>query len=361
MSIRVTVLTPDLALDGGVTNYYKTIRLDTEENIDYFFVNKPHTKSQLSKVACACVIFVKFFVVAWRSQLIHVNPSLNFNSFYRDMVFIALARLLRKKILVFFRGWDEDFQHTIERSWLMSTLFRATYAKADRYLVLSKDFKSRLISLGVSSGKPIQVETTVADSGGLDGFDIEMKVQSATTHVKCLFISRILRDKGIFIAIDAFVECQLKVDRKMTLYVAGEGPDLDAAKTYVQNKGWSGIQFLGEVRGREKLNLLIKCHILVLPTYHAEGLPNCVLEGMLYGMPIVSRTNAGIPDVVENGVNGYLTESTKSDVFAGFLIDLVEDNSRYGEIAKANFEKARSAFTIKQVRDRLLDVYGLME
>ena len=37
MSIQVTVLTPDLALDGGVTNYYRTLRLDTEKNIDYYF------------------------------------------------------------------------------------------------------------------------------------------------------------------------------------------------------------------------------------------------------------------------------------------------------------------------------------
>ena len=360
-SMRITVLTPDLILDGGVTNYYRTIQLDTEENIDYFFVNKPHTKSQLSKAAHACVIFVKFFVVAWRSQLIHVNPSLNFNSFYRDMVFIILARILRKKTLVFFRGWDNDFQHDIERSWLKSMLFKGTYAKADRYLVLSRIFKSHLIKLGVDSRKPIQVETTVADSSGLTGFDIEKKVQSVSTHLKCLFISRVLREKGIFIAIDAFVECKSKVDQKMTLYVAGEGPDLDAAKAYVQNNKWSGIKFLGEVRGREKIDLLRKCHVLVFPTYYGEGLPNCVLEGMLYGMPIVSRTNAGITDVVENGVNGFLTESTQSDVFASILINLVKDNSRFVEIARTNFEKARFAFTTKRVRNRLLDIYQTME
>ena len=359
--MKITVLTPDLALDGGVTNYYRTLRLDKENNIEYFFVNKPHTKSQFEKMLHACVIFMKFVVAASRSQLIHVNPSLNFNSFYRDMVFIALARILRKKILVFFRGWENDFQENIESSWVISMLFQATYAKADRYLVLSDDFKRRLILLGVNSKKPIQIESTVADSSGVGRLNLETKLKAASSHIKVLFISRVLREKGIFIAIDAFVASQEKLNRKMTLYVAGDGEDLEAAKEYVLNNGWSNIEFLGEVRNREKISLLINCHILIFPTFYGEGLPNCILEGMLYGMPIISRINAGIPDVVENGINGYLTESIQSEVFASYLVELIEDENQLKKIAKLNFEKAYSTFTTDRVRERILDVYELME
>ena len=359
-AMRITVLTPDLALDGGVTNYYRTLSLDDEANIDYFYVNKPHTKSLLSKAIYAGGIFLNFISATRGSQLIHVNPSLNFKSFYRDMVFIFLSRVLGKKVLVFFRGWDNEFQHTIEKSRFASALFRSTYARADRFIVLSRDFQDRLVSLGVSPSKPFHVETTVADSSGLDGFRIDDKIQSAGTHLKCLFISRILRSKGVFIAIDAFTACRAKVDRPMTLYVAGDGPDLEAAKGYVSNRNLTGIEFAGEVRGVEKMKLLTSCHVMIFPTCHGEGLPNCVLEGMLYGMPVISRFNGGIPDVVEHGVNGYLTESTASEIFAEFLHSLVEDTHRYSDIAHQNYDKARATFSTEQVRNRLLAVYGRM-
>lgn len=359
-AMRITVLIPDLALDGGVTNYFRTLNLDAESNIDYFYVNKPYTKSRLSKAFHACGIFVKFVFVVRGSQLVHVNPSLNFNSFWRDMVFIFLSRILRKKVLVFFRGWDNEFQHAIEKSRLASALFRSTYARADRFVVLSRDFQARLVSLGVSPDKPFHLETTVADSSGLDGFKIEHKIQSAGTHMTCLFMSRVLRSKGIFIAIDAFVACRAKVDRPMTLHVAGEGPDLDAAKAYVSSGDLTGIEFHGEVRGAEKMKLLTTCHVMIFPTYYGEGLPNCVLEGMLYGMPIISRINAGIPDVVQHGVNGYLSESVESDVFTGFLHSLIEDEQRYSDIAHENYDKARVAFSTENVRSRLLDLYGQM-
>ena len=358
--MHITVLTPDLALDGGVTNYFRTLSLDDEGNIEYFYVNKPHTKSLLSKAFHASGIFLRFVFASWNSQLVHVNPSLNFNSFYRDMVFVFLSRVLRKKVLIFFRGWDVEFQKTIEKSRIVSALFRSTYARADRFIVLSRDFQARLISLGVGSDKPFHIETTVADSSGLDTFELEPKIKSAGEHLRCLFISRVLRSKGVFTAIDAFSSCRAKVGRPMTLHIAGEGPDLEAAKAYVSSSDLQGIEFHGEVRDVNKMKLLTTCHVMIFPTCHGEGLPNCVLEGMLYGMPIISRVNGGIADVVEHGVNGYLTESKESSVFANYLQSLAGDAEGYSDIARRNFEKARDSFSTERVRSRLLDIYGRM-
>lgn len=359
--MKVLVLTPNLSQDGGVTNYYNALKLNKLKGIDYFFVNKENTTSIFTKIYYATAIYIKFIYKIRERQLIHINPSLNLKSFYRDMIFIILSRLFRKKIIIFFRGWDENFQKKIKNNKFSMFLFRHTYAKATAFIVLGELFKHKLIALGVDSTKTFFIETTVAGSEKVN-FNIEEKTASANNHINCLFLSRILKEKGIYIAIDAFVKAKEELgNHSMTLYIAGEGDDLNAAQSYVKRKKRSDIKFVGHVSGQAKKNILEKSHIMIFPTYYGEGLPNCILEGMLYGMPIISRVNAGIPDIVEHNVNGYLTKSTDKDIFSNFLTTIIKEKSVYLPMALENYKKAQTTFTTQKVTNRLLNIYKLCE
>lgn len=356
--MRILVLTPYLSQSGGVANYYNTIELNEHPGIEYFFVNKQNTKSVLEKAYYAIFIYLKFIIIAIRYQLIHINPSLNFKSFYRDMIFILISRLLFKKVLIFFRGWEDGFEKTIQNSRLISLLFRHTYAKADRYIVLSEHFKRKLINMGVKSDKPFYIETTVANSSKINKFDIDKKLNSINKNINFLFISRVVKEKGIYIAIDAFTKARNELSNMdMNFYIAGDGEELQYVKKYVQDNNLKGIQFTGLVSGDAKFRLLEQCHIMLFPTYYGEGLPNCLLEGMLYGMPIISRINAGIPDIVDHGINGFLTDSLDSDVFKEFLLTILEDRELYKKMALANKHKAEKLFTKEKVKKRIINIY----
>ena len=360
--MRILILVPDFRTRGGVVNYYRTLRLSDEPNIDYLFINRHGTKSIISKSFFALFIYLKFLRAAVGTQLIHVNPSLDRNSFYRDMLFIVLAKIIRKNVLVFFRGWEEPFEESVRNDKFKSFLFRHSYAKADRFLVLGESFRRKLIALGVDSAKPIHIETTVADSTHIEGFDLSRKLASFADHCRFLFISRILREKGVYIAIDAFAECKATLpDRPMTLVIAGSGEDLAAAQAYVRDKGYAGIEFAGDVSGAEKARFLETCHVMIFPTYYKEGLPNSILEGMLYGMPIISRPVAAIPEVVSHGVNGYLTDSMDGSTFAKYMLELLRVPDAYRRMAIANHRAAKEAFTSDKVKERLFAVYRQME
>jgi glycosyltransferase involved in cell wall biosynthesis len=143
------------------------------------------------------------------------------------MLFIVLAKILRKNVLIFFRGWEEPFEDSVRDSGFKSFLFRHSYAKADRFVVLGESFKRKLVALGVDPAKPIHVETTLADSSHIESFDLARKLASIESHCRFLFMSRVLREKGVYIAMDAFAECKSSLpDRKMTLVIAGSGEDL---------------------------------------------------------------------------------------------------------------------------------------
>ena len=97
--------------------------------------------------------------------------------------------------------------------------------------------------------------------------------------------------------------------------------------------------------------VLQESHIMILPSY-SEGLPNSILEGMLYGMPVISRITGGIPDIIHEGVNGYLSESFEPSIFTDFINLLVTDKELYRKMALTNHHIALEKYTCEKVSGR---------
>ena len=356
---KILVLIPNLSFTGGVGNYYKTLGLDADKAITYFTINKGKPQSVLRTSLRLFKNYSKFIfkLIKDRYRVVIVNPSLDSRSFHRDLVFIIITHLLNRKTVVFFRGWSEPYEEKIKKSKFKSFLFRISYAKAAKYLVLGNIFKKKLIAMGVPPETEFFMETTVADSSYLKQLDLKNKYLTYEKEIKFLFLARMVKEKGIYIAIDAFKEFLNKFpQRRASLIIAGDGPDLPAVKSYVEEKGIPNIKFLEHVSGENKMKVLLESHVMIFPSF-TEGLPNSILEGMLYGMPIISRATGGIPEVIKNNINGYLTESYDPLIFADFLFILASDNTLYKNIAETNHRIALQQFTSEKVKERILKIF----
>lgn len=359
---RILVLTPDLRNICGISNYFNTIRLNENiQDFDYFYVNTVDKENAFLKLKRLLINYVIFSrkVANGNYKLIHINPSLNTNSFLRDAIFCLIATLCKTKIIIFFRGWEDNFEARLHNSLLLKFLFNYTYRLCLNFIVLGKVFKGKLLNLGVDISKVnFWIETTVADSSYLTEFSLEKKFQSFEEEINVLFISRIVKSKGTYIAIDAFDILQKKNSHlKLNLIIAGDGSELPAVRQYVTQNQIASVHFLGFVKDARKKEVLLNSHILLFPTHYGEGLPNCILEGMLYGMPIISRYNGAISDVVTHEENGFLSESKDPYIFSHFLQRLVNDKNLYKKMAKINHEKALSNFTNEKVKSRILEIY----
>jgi glycosyltransferase involved in cell wall biosynthesis len=356
----VLIVAAHLGCPGGVSGYYNVLGLHDNDNIDYFAVNTANPQSVVATFFRLVVNYVKFFfrLISSRYELIHINPSLTRNSFYRDALFIFLARLTGKKILVFFHGWEDHYEEVVKNSSFKSFIFKSTYAKADKIIVLSRIFKDKCIRLGVPADKEFFIETTVADPQYLNEFSLAKKIATFDEKLEILFLSRMEKEKGIYIALDAFKQFLSTYPGKDVCFVvAGDGPELPLVRKYVSEHNIPHIKFTGYVRDQQKKDVLLSSHIMLFPTYYGEGLPVCILEAMLYGMPIISRVNAGIGDVVQQDVNGYITESVEPEVFTGYLSQLVSDKDLYKRIASTNHSEALEKYTTPVIRERVLDIY----
>ena len=357
----ILVLTPDLQCTGGVTNYYNALKLNEFDHIEYFFVNSAKKESKISLVSRLISNYIKFYkkLKSGKFELVHINPSLDHKSFFRDALFFYIAEWFKLKTVIFFRGWEESYEDTIKNSSLHQSIFQKTYKKCKNYIVLSRKFKEKLIEMGVpEKGTNFWVETTVADSSFLNDFDIHHKFDTFREEINVLFISRVLVEKGIFIALDAFQQVHNEFPHKnLKFIVAGDGEDLPKVKQYVEEKNIPSVTFTGYVLNDKKKEVLLKSHIMLFPTFYKEGLPNAILEALMYGMPVISRYNAGIPDVVAHEVNGFLTDSKEAAVFAEYLKILISDEKLYRQMAEVNHQQALENYGSEKVKARLLSIY----
>jgi glycosyltransferase involved in cell wall biosynthesis len=209
--------------------------------------------------------------------------------------------------------------------------------------------------MGCSDASRFWVETTVADTSYLNDFSIHMRLTERDS-LRILFLSRIVASKGADIAIEAFRLARTRLPGcPMELIMAGDGPQLEELKSLVRRKCIEGVHFTGTVTGEEKKKVLFDADVLLLPSM-SEGMPLVVLEAMLYGLPILSRSVGAIPDVVEHMKNGFITEYSDPEVFADWIVTLAEDPELRRRIAKMNHEKALKLYSSDTVRNRILRI-----
>lgn len=356
------LLTPDLRGNvGGVANYYNVLRLHELADVEYFHVNRAEPEPPVRRAWRLAANYARF---AWRLatrrySLIHLNPSLNANSFYRDGLFLLIARMSRAPKLVFFRGWEDDFAAKIADRRLLRTFFDLTYGSCRNFIVLGNRFVERLRALGVSDAR-IWVETTVADARPQSPDSVERPSGSKVV----LFMSRLLYAKGVQIAIDAvarYEAARSPDEPALLLRIAGTGADEAAVRRHVAANGYDFVSFLGHVSGDAKWRALEDADIFLFPTCYPEGLSNAVLEAMLHGLPIVARPEGALDEVLVDDVHGFVTDSRDPAVFAGFLETLVRDEHRFRRISAHNREEAERRFTRDKVAARILRIYDQVE
>jgi glycosyltransferase involved in cell wall biosynthesis len=356
---NILINTPDNYSMGGVAQYYKVMNLNAEINIDYFSINNSGKKHLIIRLITT---YISFFRTIKDYQVVVLNPSLDKKSFFRDAIFACIVKFRRKKLLVFWHGWQDSFEERIHKSFLLKNVFNYSFGKADGFVVLGDVFKQKLIRLGISVSIPFHRETMSISKEWVDNFRIENKivVNRDSSALNLLFLSRIVKEKGIYICVDAIKKlAQRYPDKDIMMHIAGSGDDLEALKDYAKKEKVENIIFHGDVRGEAKYNLLKNADIFFFPTYYGEGFPNVIVEALFFGLPVITRPIAAIPDIIENGVNGYLDKGKEADDFIPFIEEYLAFSTEQKEKMMVFCHKdSVSRYDIQYVREKTVAFYN---
>lgn len=308
---EVLVTIPGREQFGGVASYFQSVHLDDDDRVEYFDIYFGWAKAPLVvRLFLIGLMYAKFLLRMLDRQVkvVHVNPSMEFRSLYREMAFCALARMFRKKIIVYWRGWDDEVESSVFGSPLPRFLFRITYGRAERTLVLGTTFKKKLVSSGLMrDNSAIVLVTTAADDLLAKGsWRLRPDGSQVGRSFTLLFLARVEHEKGIITAIDAAAQAAERSSRPVRLIVAGDGDALPEAIRHAKERANGVVEFRGKVLGDQKHRIFEECDALILPTTWGEGMPNAIFEAMTQGLAILTRPIGGIPDHIVDGEHGFL-------------------------------------------------------
>ena len=172
------------------------------------------------------------------------------------------------------------------------------------------------------------------------------------------FAGRCREGKGVFDLLDAVSEIAPS-QPALRLECAGDG-DLGRL---VERAAALGIDERVRLRGwigaRERDDLLARASIFVLPS-HAEALPVSLLEAMAAGCAVVASRVGGIPDLVEDGVNGLLVPARDPSALAAALRRLLDDPDLAARLGRAARATVAERYTLELALERLEQVYGAL-
>lgn len=143
----------------------------------------------------------------------------------------------------------------------------------------------------------------------------------------------------------------------------GDGPDRQMLGDLIEKYGISDKMFFeGYVSQVEVSKFLKKASVFVLPSVMTgdnlrEGIPVALMEAMASGLPAVSSNMSGIPELIQNGENGLLTEPRDSKALAEAIEKLYRDPELRKTLGEAGRDKIFSDFEIHKNAQRLSSLF----
>jgi N-acetyl-alpha-D-glucosaminyl L-malate synthase BshA len=287
--------------------------------------------------------------IFWRLK--EVDPDI----IHVQSIAIGIPAFLSKNILkipyiVYGRGSDVYLHWSFKKS-----ISKLVIRNANAVIALTEDMKTEIL-------KSLDIEISVIPNGiDLDKFkNLSKKYFREKWELKedekiIAFVGTLRPVKGLKYLIQAMA-IMIKKDASIKLILVGDGGERKYLKTLVEElKIENNIKFIGKVANENVPQYMVASDVFVLPSL-SEGFPIVSLEAMACELPIVASKVGGLPDIVKNGVNGFLVEPKNPEQIAAKVLLLLGNNALKERISKNN-KITIKGYSWERVVDRLELVY----
>jgi len=278
------------------------------------------------------------WITNWRLTFVTKKFNIkivNSHSWETDNAFSRVRKNAAFKLISTFHGHYELF----EGSWagyekeckkLLETVDSVVYLSPQHLITLDKfqyDISKRT---RIFHGLPVFVEKTVT------------KYNPSKENLRLVMAARGIAEKGWRCAIEAVIAVNNELGNKVTLDLIGSGEALD--ELHKEFKSYTYIHFGGFID--DILPLVKNSHIGLLPSnYKAESLPNCVIEYLMCGKPVIASQVGAIPEMIlhKDEIAGVLLPLQNGIVDYQRLRDVILDYIRNPEKVEKDSAQALNA------------------
>jgi glycosyltransferase involved in cell wall biosynthesis len=285
-----------------------------------------------------------------RPRIVHINTAFDPKGYWRDLVYLAVAKALRRKVVYQIHGGALPGEF-FAGSRALSAQLRRVLSWPDAVVVLGRNEMAAYREFA-----PHARVVRIANAVPLCAADLRAERYTAKRPLAVAYLGRLAADKGILETIEAV---RILRDRGIDacLTIAGAGAALDQIRAAIATTGLGDrARLVGAVTGAAKQQLWLKTDVFALPTAR-EGLPYALLEAMSCGaVPVVSPVGA-IPDVVQDQVHGLFVPARDSRALADALERLATDRALLHGLALAARARVISEFSVARLAQEFTVLY----
>jgi len=177
------------------------------------------------------------------------------------------------------------------------------------------------------------------------------KVAKNETITIC-WAGRIVPIKNLIMLLKA-AELLKKENLQINYQIIGDGELMDSSKEKVKELKLENIYFTGYRTDLPRI--FSQCDIFALTSLN-EGFGRVIVEAMACGLPVISTKVGGVPEIIENGVNGILATPNDHYAFAEAIKTLVK-NRDLRQIMSNNNKKKAEIYSINNYINRVIEIY----
>jgi glycosyltransferase involved in cell wall biosynthesis len=232
----------------------------------------------------------------------------------------------------------------------------------DQFITASTAAKSCLSTRRLFDIKKcINIANTLPDDYNNVGFHDILRNEYNIDHKTIIIGSAglLTQRKGYHILIDSIeiIIQRTKGALQFKVFIFGEGEERRFLEEQISRKNLMDVIFLPGYR--DNIKEYLKCFdIFVLPSIGYEDLPYVILEAMSLGKPIIGTNVAGIPEQIDQGMNGFVCEAGNATCIANAIINLLEDDDLSLKMGDWSRMKYKNTFNYSMIMNEYLLLFN---
>lgn len=339
-NISKHILTLGVAYDNPEGGIAQVIYHYSQIYEQFNFIATVRKGNNITKLWLAIYAYFKllYYLLIKDIRIVHLHGS-SYGSFWRKHYYINLVHFFGKRIVYHihsgeFAEFSSRHEHTVKN----------TLSKSDVIIALSNSWKQFL-------EEKFNCTNVIIIKNIIEVPHPRKFTYSTTVHF--LFLGLLNKNKGIYDLLTLISKHHSELTSHFIFHIGGNG-EIDKVCNFIkQNHLDDVVKFEGWVSGSKKQELLSLADVYILPSYN-EGLPLSVLEAMSYKLPIISTTVGGIPEIVENGINGFLITPGDQEAIFDRIITLINNKKLRITMGEISYQKSIPHFPDKVEKELTL-------
>ncbi len=291
-------------------------------------------------------IRVLYALLFFNPKLVYITLTAKGGGFYKDSFIVFLVKLFRKKIVFHFHNKGVALnQNNRKDNWLYKRVFNNT-----KSILLSK-------YLYYDIERYVKEDDVYYCPNGISNRNIKFDKQQNNTPPNLLFLSNLIETKGVYVLLYA---CKILIEKgvEFTCNIVGGEGDISVFELEnkihninLQNK----VFYLGKKYGDEKDKIFKQSDIFIHPTFN-DCFPLVILEAMQYRLPVISTSEGAIPEIIEDGFNGFIVEKKDAMQLAEKIEFLINNTHVRYQMGQNGYKRFKENYTIEKFEQNFVKI-----